>query len=729
MKLEKLVSALIITSLLLGALAIFPASADQLPVVKIEPRKVEKWTDTTSVGSEFTVTLWAANFTDLYGYEYKIHWNTNVLNVTKIKDYLIYSNYFIGKNETDYANGIMWFVITCTPPGTSFTGTTKLREITFKIISSPPPGIGSYLYSPIDIYDDIFGDSRAEPIQHETWDGEFYYYYVPPPPPKLRVDTFTATFVGQTFGIGVSILDLDAIYQVTEVSFDLTFNQTLFSATAVTEGTFFSNFGTTTFEYSIDNVNGRLTAHVALTELTGPFPSGSGTIATITFEAIYGEVGKELTSPLVLENVLVKNQAGQEVTPSALINGWAKIAIPSPAKKAIGVEPSEVTVLDEGVEFTVDIYVYNITSVDKFFGVQFSLYYDPTLLELISVSEGPFLGMFPWATTPPYTFFYTRLYSDHITVVDVLLDGGTEPPGYVYPYGDGSVARITFRSKYGVPGATLSSVLDIRDPMFGNYYGEEIPVELIHDGTYYITLDKRYIDVYTQYPAPYGGQKRYHDADAYEPQALVVLYAYVSYNRWPIQNKIVEFEVHGPENDYYNIVFYRTAVTDENGIARIEFRIDWPCEHAEEIVFGTWTVYAAAWIDEVKIVDVLHFEVGWLIQITKITLISGEEDGSHWHNWHLVTEVEFFSISAQNRPLFLTLTVYDEAGYPLGSMVLSLSTVTKGSYKVEVSCLRIPKWARAGTATIYANAFTAPPTQCGVAYCPEVSITFTILPK
>jgi hypothetical protein len=186
----------------------------------------------------------------------------------------------------------------------------------------------------------------------------------------------------------------------------------------------------------------------------------------------------------------------------------------------------------------------------------------------------------------------------------------------------------------------------------------------------------------------------------------------------------VEFEIHGPPNPIYNLTLYRVAFTDENGIATINFRVNWPCENASLQIFGIWTVYAAVDIAQIKVIDILHFQVGWLIQITKITLNEAE----YRHGWHMTIDLDYVSISAQVRPAVFTITIYDELGVGLGSMTIVIPAVTKGTYTVELTCFRIPKWAYAGTATAYANVFTDYPTLCGVPYGPEASKTFIILP-
>jgi len=389
---------------------------------------------------------------------------------------------------------------------------------------------------------------------------------------------------------------------------------------------------------------------------------------------------------------------------------------------AIGVNPQIYNAVDESEVFTLDIFVYNITSEDRFFSARFNLSFDPSLLEVMSIGEGPFFGAFPRQPSPPYTYFYTYQNTGHFKVVTGLLGEGSEPPGYIYPNENGSITRVTFKTKTGIPGSTVSCILDLYDVAFSDVASLPIQVGLTHDGQYYLTLDKRYIDIFAQYPDPFGGQRRMHDADAYAPQADVCVYAYVTYNRWPVQNKPVEFEIHGPYNPIYNITLYRVAFTNSSGIAKITFKIDWPCEFPETIAFGIWTVTGSVDLDEIVVTDVLHFEVGWLVGITGITT----DENEYAHSRHMIVTVNYTSISYQPRPVFLIVTMYDDAGYGLGAFTLSMN-INCGPSFLKTTCFAIPKWACAGIGTVYADAYTAAPTMGGVAYCPEASKTFTIL--
>ncbi|MEM2522840.1 MAG: hypothetical protein QXW82_06805 [Candidatus Bathyarchaeia archaeon] len=228
----------------------------------------------------------------------------------------------------------------------------------------------------------------------------------------------------------------------------------------------------------------------------------------------------------------------------------------------------------------------------------------------------------------------------------------------------------------------------------------------------------RWIDVYTEYPEPYGGQGPGMPSDAFGPQSEVTLYALVTYNLDPVQQKLVTFEIKHGEFHYI-----RTARTDENGIATVSFRLPWPCENPEQRVFGTWYVNATVEIAEQYVFDTLTFEVDYLINIIEV------EPGADAYKKgeHMTFKITYECISEQPLDVVFWVVVYDDLGVIVAFNYIPVNGVTKGNYTIDINCMNLPKWAFVGKGTVYANALTALPSQGGTAYCPEASATFGIL--
>jgi hypothetical protein len=240
------------------------------------------------------------------------------------------------------------------------------------------------------------------------------------------------------------------------------------------------------------------------------------------------------------------------------------------------------------------------------------------------------------------------------------------------------------------------------------------------------------IDLYTQYNSPYGGQGAHMPSDMFAPQQQVELYALVTYNEYPVQQKLVAFEIrHG---DY---VFWREATTNVDGIAHVSFRIPWPCTNPEEEIFGKWIVIATVEVAEQRVNDTLGFWVWWPVQVLSIepkqtTYVQRKTGGDP-----LTFTVEYITYSMQEIPALITTTVYDELGFFIGSDKI-LVTVGWGEYKYYdyLACeeppyisytwdvsIPMPTNAVVGKGAAYANAFNDFPWNGGTPYCPEVKNT------
>jgi hypothetical protein len=228
------------------------------------------------------------------------------------------------------------------------------------------------------------------------------------------------------------------------------------------------------------------------------------------------------------------------------------------------------------------------------------------------------------------------------------------------------------------------------------------------------------IDVYTER----GGQMPGVPSDAYGPQELVIIYAKVTYNDDPVQNKLVAFEVKDPS---MTVVVTRTAPTDTNGIATTDFRIPWPCTNATGL-FGNWTIYASVDIAQTKVDDTCKFQFGWLIQIlsVKTTNELGDPQTSfkkcHWV-YFVITIKNIRKISL---PVTITIVIYDNCNVPIGIVSITMMVPPGESEVTVIVGIHVVKWAFIGLSTVYVNAYTKMPQLCGVPYCPEVPATITL---
>jgi hypothetical protein len=241
------------------------------------------------------------------------------------------------------------------------------------------------------------------------------------------------------------------------------------------------------------------------------------------------------------------------------------------------------------------------------------------------------------------------------------------------------------------------------------------------------------IDLYTQYPYPYGGQGKHQPSDMFGPQELVDLFALVTYNEYPVQQKLVGFHIkHG---DYE---IYRVATTDSNGVAHISFRIPWPCTNPEEEIFGKWLVIATVEVAQTKVNDTLGFWVWWPVEVLSVEPKHTQYIQRKTGGDPLDFTVLYGTYRMQKINVTLTVTVYDELGFFIGSDYLQ-TEVGWGEYKYYdyLACeeppfktydpwepvIPLPTNAVVGKARVFANAFSDFPWNGGVPYCPEVTNT------
>jgi len=223
------------------------------------------------------------------------------------------------------------------------------------------------------------------------------------------------------------------------------------------------------------------------------------------------------------------------------------------------------------------------------------------------------------------------------------------------------------------------------------------------------------IDLTAPDQAPHDGEGPDVECDAFAPQQLVRLCAKVTYNLDPVEGKLVGFEVTDADG---NCVTYRTATTNAYGIALVNFRIP------SMPVFGTWMATAIVDVAETTVADTMTFEVGWMIEIISVAPTYSAYNKCN----DMYFELTIKNIALSTKIATLTVVVYDECGVPIGQVVIpdwAVEAGFNGAY-ATITAIHVPTWAFIGTATVYANAYTALPSTGGVPYCPEADAGFLI---
>lgn|GEM_PF-2545565 len=371
-----------------------------------------------------------------------------------------------------------------------------------------------------------------------------------------------------------------------------------------------------------------------------------------------------------------------------------------------------------GEEFLIDVVIVNATHLSSF---EFKLGYNTTLLDAINITEGPFLKSFG-STSTTMEIHDPESY----VLINIALLASILPDE-----GSGILATIKFRVTYAtVYPETVVCNLDLYDTELNDPTGQPIPHTVVNGLYELVPLPPQppcigpAIDIYTQKLDPYGGKGPNMPSNAFGPQEEVILYAYVSYNCEPVQNKLVVFEVKNPSDEP---VIFRTATSNAEGIATSSFRIPWEAEEAES-VFGEWTIYGSVEICETKVNDTCTFKFGWIIEITQVKTADtyGSLKSSFTKGEHINFNITVKNIAFTSKIASFTLAVYDECDVPIGHVVLHDWLISPGTTEIFIIGLQIPKWAYVGIGTVYANAYTDLPQLYVTPYCPEISTTFTI---
>lgn len=343
-----------------------------------------------------------------------------------------------------------------------------------------------------------------------------------------------------------------------------------------------------------------------------------------------------------------------------------------------------------------------------------------TLIPHLGVDWYPF--MHPWTVVPspwPVAIFTHTPPEPIVNLITTFnASKSYDPDGFIVSYewdfGDGTAivteADPITTHVYTKPG-NYTVTLTVTDDD-GLYNSTSKPVTVL---PYRLG-----IDVYTQKPEPYSGKGPNQPSDAFVPLEKVILYAEVTYNYEPVENKLVSFTVTDPNGELF---VSRTNETNSYGIATTSFTLP------SNPVFGIYTVLAGVEVAEKIANDTLTFRVGWIIEITKIETV--DQYGSPKINFSRSEEV-YFSIDVKNiaftaKDVTLTVSILDEVGQTIGVSAL-FTQVFPGAQEFNVVCnLKISEWCFVGSATAPACALTNWPWNDGTPYCPEKSASFLIL--
>jgi hypothetical protein len=533
--------------------------------------------------------------------------------------------------------------------------------------------------------------------------------------PAEKVFTIYDDAVGQTFDVEVVIANYYAGWGMTNATFCLSYDSTLINATGyvINTGDWAGTNNVVMSHDTLDWVNGTVRGFSGLQD-----GGASVLVVTITFEVLVQGISPPESPTSYNETALAFCDETEvwdhEYTiDSEPVDGSVKIypllVLPLPYLEVV---PNDTTLGPApavGDEFTIEVDIKNLHFAWYLVGVEFRITYCPDKMQVVSVEEGDYLAQFEQTGAPsPGTVFIAFDEGDHIVAMDLVLPdaNGTYPDPVAGgdPPENGTIAVITFEvtaQDVSCDPEAFECDFILYDMLMIDKEGAPITYDDPVNGTYTILgtfTTGRVIDVYTQYPAPYGGQGYMQPSDMFWPQKEVILCANVSYNCWPVQQKLVTFTVWDNEENIWTVL---QAVTDVDGVACVSFRLPWPCDDPESLI-GVWCVTAEVDVACESITDEVCWHYDWLVNIVEVTTDKYYYEHCEWVN----INVTFTSHAQQEYLVAMHVTIHDELNVPIASGVVMLNIsgtefCTAKEYLTSIS-LHIDKFVFVGEATIHA---------------------------
>jgi hypothetical protein len=550
--------------------------------------------------------------------------------------------------------------------------------------------------------------------------------------PKDNIFSTSTMHVGSTFTVNVMVQN---IANFAGLQFDLNWDHTLLNTTntaiprvpeevlfhTLTPALFWDNIwkvalsydnnaGKASYAYTWQDMNAARTGGYCPANITTPMVTIPFGFVIIKEPVAAGNLNCNLT----LTNVKASDPDAVPI-PITQEDGYYELDFfvepPPPAGTPyFTVEPPTYTASALNEEFLINVVVHNVTITNAAIGYEFKLSYDPSILQLINVTEGPWLP--PYGAPPNQgTLFLTSLGGIGYAVVgDVVLPqvNGT----WSQPYPKATIANTvpiaTFAFKAIARGTfptVLQCPLHLYDTKVGDINGDPVDQGVSVDGFYSIKpiVTGRAVDIFVgqdgaPYPDPFGGQGPNAPADMFWPQKEVCAWVYVSYNQWPEQQKDVAIEIFDPAGTRWGIVYARTNST---GYAYVCFRLPWPCDNPEQYI-GVWKLVATVDIACQIVNDTVEFHYDYLVRIWKVT--ADKDPASYLHGETACFAIEYGSHAQQNYTVVIALTALDETGVPFGFAYeqVQIGGTVFCQYKnyTNTLCVNIPKFARAGSGEV-----------------------------
>jgi hypothetical protein len=198
------------------------------------------------------------------------------------------------------------------------------------------------------------------------------------------------------------------------------------------------------------------------------------------------------------------------------------------------------------------------------------------------------------------------------------------------------------------------------------------------------------------------------------------MYALVKNNNISLTNQNVLFTI---QNSNKSIIATRQGVTNGSGIATAQFRLPCPDPNSPQTTFGTWYITALVNSSSLSANDSSAFDFSYS------SYLGGFQKVQMPTSVHRLETLPIqVTVNSSYYPFQwsqLSITVFDQAGIPIGSSTVSTSQTQV--LTVISSDITIPSWAFTGQAKVCICLLTNSSNSQAVPLSPETVATFTIL--
>ena len=451
----------------------------------ITPAALNFYTNTTSVGTMFNVTVWVTTTVDTYDWQVKMFFNPSQITASQA-GYTdgATSAFFKGHTTvpiTPIIDNSAGYVL----HGESLIGTTdaippgngSLMWVEFQIIATPPTG--GTLSSVVDINntETFLQGPVGNQIPTANYDATYTYQSAssPPPPSSQAIVTISpsvlsfntdTTFVGDEFNVTVSVMcNVSSFAWGVQMLFDHTqINVINTGLTDVVTSQFFAGHTTVTVPPVIDNTAGVLMETESL--LSGDSrPAGVGSLFWVEFEIVaVPSPGGTLSSVLNINNaetLLIDPTLASIHTIGVNADYTFQSTSTTGIQGAFGFIPSVLSfdTSTTSVGDTFNVTVWTNCSVSTF-AWEVKIYFNQLQINVVQAgySDLSTSQFFSGHATSPVVPFIDNT-NGVFMFGESLLDGDSKTTG------GGTLFWVEFQIVASPPpGGTLSSLLNITNP-------------------------------------------------------------------------------------------------------------------------------------------------------------------------------------------------------------------------------------------------------------------------